>query len=67
MKKVSTVSQEGEQKNLTTEVNRGAGSGRSLQLVLRARRSGWRAVGTEGGYDGEGAAGGVRGHAARLL
>src|SRR5581483_7818973 len=51
---------EGEQKNLTAEVNRRTGPGRSFQLVLRTRRSGWRAAGTEGGYDCEGAADGVR-------
>jgi hypothetical protein len=39
MKKVSTVGTKQSRKNLTTEVNRRAGPGRLLQLVLRTRRS----------------------------
>ena len=61
MKKISTAAAKQSEEYFTTEADDRAGPGRSIELVLRARRSGRSAAGTETGHDSEGHAGGIRG------
>jgi hypothetical protein len=64
MKKISTVAVKQEQEYFRAEADDRAGPGRSLELVLPARRSGRSAARAKTDDDSEGDARGVRGHAA---
>jgi hypothetical protein len=55
---------EADQEVFRTQADDRAGPGRSIELVLPARRSGGSAAGTESGHDSESDARGVRKHAA---
>ena len=54
MKKVTTAAVKAMKNFFSTEVDDWFGPGRSLQLVLPARRSGRSAAGAETGHDSEG-------------
>ena len=64
MKKVSTAVVTATKNFSQPKLTIGSGPGRSIELVLPARRSGRSAAGTESEHDSESNARGVRGHAA---
>ena len=64
MKKVSTAAVHATKIFFSTEADDWVGPGRSIELVLPARRSGRSAAGTESEHDSESNSRGVWGHAA---